>query len=835
MNPVGNLLKSRVVQAVVALLLMLFMLSLYAAKKKPYDQFRSDSLQPLDLHSSFRGENQAHSPSKSNTPPTSNWDENRASPKSTAGENAGANPIKLPSNLDGILPLASEKQTKIPAEEAANSATGKLFLGEKIRDFNGIWKFKGHEEGGREKAMKQADLAPNLKCSKWCVVTTIFQPTEAVKRAASLSTWCTVVVADTKTPKDYLQQAGLSEVEKSRFHFLSVEEQKRWASMDTAVGRFVRAIPYKHFARKNLGYLFAIQHGARFIFDFDDDNLLKKNSKGVVQPPIANEVGIEGARVVMLGKMVLNHHPLMGASLSNSWPRGFPLEFIQDNATQGSVAYENITQPVDSIAVMQFCADGDPDVDAIHRLVKPLPMTFHVGNSGSGSNRGALVVPPVAFAPYNAQANLHTGNALWALLLPYTVPGRVSDIWRGYFSQALFRLAGLRIAMMPPAVKQDRNAHDYLADMNAELDLYFKTGKLLEFLDSWNCAEKTIPACMETVWIEMYQRGYVKADDVKMVQLWLEALLESGYQFPKISRRRYNNIVLLGHFKAETTRNVIFWTQKWREIFRRVVAVGQFTPSALTELKTLGINANQTKTANGQASRLSSIVQAVEHFRPSGVDAVTYILNDALVNVSALFGDSSLQHRSQMIVATNSTDSTAKDAYRIHLNGTFSKQDGYRTNNVRDLIKSLGKWKSHKACLNGFRAVFKDSRSAPFLENDGSFLVTPPALGLHLMVVPMDIADEFITAAKLMMEHKVVDECAISKLIHLAGRLSKEKSVQVKHVPVCTSSTRQRVSLETINKCIANSEAKYATFQPYPINVHGMQNWSMAFDLVNRR
>ena len=33
-------------------------------------------------------------------------------------------------------------------------------------------------------------------------------------------------------------------------------------------------LPWNHFGRKNLGYLYAIQHGADVIFDFDDDNEL---------------------------------------------------------------------------------------------------------------------------------------------------------------------------------------------------------------------------------------------------------------------------------------------------------------------------------------------------------------------------------------------------------------------------------------------------------------------------------------------------------------------------------------------------------------------------------
>ena len=33
-------------------------------------------------------------------------------------------------------------------------------------------------------------------------------------------------------------------------------------------------LPWNHFGRKNIGYLYAILHGATMIWDFDDDNML---------------------------------------------------------------------------------------------------------------------------------------------------------------------------------------------------------------------------------------------------------------------------------------------------------------------------------------------------------------------------------------------------------------------------------------------------------------------------------------------------------------------------------------------------------------------------------
>jgi hypothetical protein len=37
---------------------------------------------------------------------------------------------------------------------------------------------------------------------------------------------------------------------------------------------FINVIPWNSFARKNIGYLYAIAHGAKYVWDFDDDNKL---------------------------------------------------------------------------------------------------------------------------------------------------------------------------------------------------------------------------------------------------------------------------------------------------------------------------------------------------------------------------------------------------------------------------------------------------------------------------------------------------------------------------------------------------------------------------------
>ena len=49
----------------------------------------------------------------------------------------------------------------------------------------------------------------------------------------------------------------------------------------TATGKLLR---WNHFGRKNLGFLYAVQHGARWVYDTDDDNELQSMAQGIPIP-----------------------------------------------------------------------------------------------------------------------------------------------------------------------------------------------------------------------------------------------------------------------------------------------------------------------------------------------------------------------------------------------------------------------------------------------------------------------------------------------------------------------------------------------------------------------
>ena len=216
-------------------------------------------------------------------------------------------------------------------------------------------------------------LQPNnkLNCSQSGVLTTIFSPTETVRRFLYKPDWCIVVVGDANGPKRYTFPTSVGE----NIVFLPKVAQ------DEMNIEFVNFLPTQHFSRKNVGYLYAIAHGAKVIWDFDDDNMLKFWMDGAAVEPfldldlVTNMVTTKPTLKVVVPKTnstsvdLLNPYPFLGCPANPCWPRGFPLDQIHSDATWNWE--HNLGEILSSrVGILQSLADFAPDVDAIFRMTK---------------------------------------------------------------------------------------------------------------------------------------------------------------------------------------------------------------------------------------------------------------------------------------------------------------------------------------------------------------------------------------------------------------------------------------------------------------------------------
>ncbi|MBU3621837.1 hypothetical protein [Polynucleobacter sp. CS-Odin-A6] len=95
--------------------------------------------------------------------------------------------------------------------------------------------------------------------NKYIVVTSIFPPTEAVKKFSENSNYKFIVVGDAKSPSDW------------RFQDVNYFSLVRQEALDFEL---VKKLPLNHYCRKMIGYLAAMSD-AEIIVDTDDDNIPK--------------------------------------------------------------------------------------------------------------------------------------------------------------------------------------------------------------------------------------------------------------------------------------------------------------------------------------------------------------------------------------------------------------------------------------------------------------------------------------------------------------------------------------------------------------------------------
>ncbi len=333
---------------------------------------------------------------------------------------------------------------------------------------------------------------------KWIVITTINKPTAVFDLLVQLSDWQVVVVADIKTPKNW-QVPGVI--------FLSVEDQEKLNY------HIVKHLPWRHYGRKNVGYLYAIEHGAKIIYDTDDDNFLYDTIN--ILPEYGNMLRFVD------GKVTVNPYAYFGQH--TVWPRGYPLRGVKSAQDASLKIVENIFMPI-----QQGLVDKDPDVDAIFRLTRSNEVFFPEKNA-------PLILGAHCMAPFNSQNTLFYYSAFWSLLIPCTVTLRVADIWRGYWAQRLLWDIGGGLCFTAASAFQERNEHDLLKDFSDELDLYLKVDQLIAALNEFKSGKKVLSDRMIDMFVMLANAGFIKQGDVDLVCAWIKDLEKVGYLFPPLN------------------------------------------------------------------------------------------------------------------------------------------------------------------------------------------------------------------------------------------------------------------------------------------------------------
>lgn len=320
---------------------------------------------------------------------------------------------------------------------------------------------------------------------KRCVALTTVNPPTAAALAfidGGAGDFDVIIVGDRKTPDDY---HALDCV------FLDMRAQHE------QFPALAKQLPVDSYARKNFGYLYAIRNRYDIIAESDDDNLPADNW---------GELPRDFTRTVTAPAYPNMYQLYTDARI---WPRGFPLARI--NADDEI----RIEEKTGDAFIVQCLANGDPDVDAIHRLV--------FGASDITFGDGNYLLAEKVLSPFNSQNTFWLNRAAFAFLyLPATVPFRCCDILRGYVAQYGIWARGGQLAFTGPSVHQQRNPHDYLADFASEMPLYLDFAQIIAALEAADLEGGDDD--LRAMYLQLHRAGVVDAFELQLVDAWLTQL-----------------------------------------------------------------------------------------------------------------------------------------------------------------------------------------------------------------------------------------------------------------------------------------------------------------------
>ena len=299
--------------------------------------------------------------------------------------------------------------------------------------------------------------------------------------------------------------------------FLSLEKQKQLGYNTTEL------LPFKSYSRKTIGYLYAIEHGAKIIYETDDDNYPYNGTIGF-RPD-----GKGDFLVYATDRATVNPYQHFGQQ--SIWPRGYPLENIGDPAQHTFVKCGEV-RPL----IQQGVVNGDPDVDAVFRLTRKdngvkLDVEFD-------SKAPPVLLPRGSYAPFNSQNTLFLYDAFWALMMPPGPAMRVTDIWRAYYNKRLLEEIDGYLAFFGPNAYQERNSHSYLDDFIDEKALYFDAGRFIAFLRKWKPTKTHFFDQILELTVACVKEKFLEPIDALVMKAWLSDLVSIGYKAPELQDQK---------------------------------------------------------------------------------------------------------------------------------------------------------------------------------------------------------------------------------------------------------------------------------------------------------
>lgn len=397
--------------------------------------------------------------------------------------------LAIPSIIHNTEPDMSQYQTftgKILWDDDRNKLMNKDYVYtciKKEHDFNlHPIKFNSNPESKK--------WLVDMFCKEKCVIiTTINKPTETILKHIENPEYDVIIVGDKKTPDNDYKALNCI--------YLDIESQKK------LFPELCDMLPYNHYCRKNLGYLYAIKKGYTVIYETDDDNIPYPSFDSILHAPCTAMITEETSPWINIFKYFTHN--------AHIWPRGYPLSLLNKEHRH--------TVSVTDMKASVICGlvKNDPDVDAIFRLTK----TRTEQESIIWEENKHVIVNNQNLCVFNTQNTFWINPLLFAsMYIPTTVSFRYCDILRGIISNAIMKQTNTYIMYSSPNVIQIRNEHNLIQDFKSEHEMYIANESILDYLESDLSSDKSNSELLKQIYRNLFKHGIIKEGDMRIIELW---------------------------------------------------------------------------------------------------------------------------------------------------------------------------------------------------------------------------------------------------------------------------------------------------------------------------
>ena len=357
------------------------------------------------------------------------------------------------------------------------------------------------------------DVKYDIYSEKWIIINAFNPPSKTIIDLENMiDKWKIIVIGNNKTNNSNWDMFKNS----TKLIYLSIKDQNL---LGYNILKFLNVDSY---CRKNIGYLFAIQHGAKEIYEIDENLEFSMNNLTFFDFNINDSYICYGQS--NNSKMI---NPYIHFGETNIWPRGFLYKDIISEYNK-TIRYTHSSKIKLEPLVYQGLINGIPDVDSLFilthgKISSNLNITF--------SNNPPLLYLPGNYVPLNSKNTKYFYEIFPFLMLPMTINESISDILRGYILERfVYAYNGSIVYNNNTDVY---NSDNFLNNINnlGERDILFCLDKILDIIKSDKHSVENSKTLLFSIISELIKNNFLKKEELDTYHAFLDDLTNIGYNF----------------------------------------------------------------------------------------------------------------------------------------------------------------------------------------------------------------------------------------------------------------------------------------------------------------